>query len=102
MSPSFIMSLDRTAGRENARRSYPHCWNKTKQADPRELLLKTLDRLKAHLELLAELQGKLNRNPQLNLLVAPEWVRLRDTMLRALEPYPEARLAIAEALNAGK
>jgi hypothetical protein len=55
---------------------------------------------RACLELLAELEGELNRRPQINILVLPEWERIRVTMLTALAPYPEARTAVAEALRA--
>ncbi len=50
------------------------------------------------LELLGELLGELNRSPQVNMLLAPEWVAVRGVLLRALAPYPEARAATAAAL----
>ena len=51
------------------------------------------------LELLAEMEGELDRRPQVNVLVMQEWQALRSRLFAALEPYPEARLAIAEALQ---
>jgi hypothetical protein len=36
--------------------------------------------------------------PPRSLAAEPEWIALRTAMLRALEDYPEARLAIAAAL----
>lgn len=51
------------------------------------------------LELLAELRGKLNRAPQINVLVSNEWLMIRGLILTALEPYPDARLAVTKALN---
>ncbi len=56
---------------------------------------------RACLELLAELEGELNRRPQVNVLVTPEWVALRARIVAALVPYPEARLALAAALDEG-
>ncbi len=50
------------------------------------------------LELLGELLGELNRSPQVNILVAPEWLQVRAVLLQALAPYPEARAATAAAL----
>ena len=50
-------------------------------------------------ELLAEMEGELNRNPTINILVAPEWVAVRGVLLRALAPYPEARAQVALALQ---
>jgi len=35
------------------------------------------------------------------VLVMPEWLTLRARLLAALAPYPAARLALAEALDAG-
>ena len=53
------------------------------------------------IELLAKLKGELDERPQVNVLIAsPEWLSLRIAILRALEPFPEARLAVVEALNA--
>ena len=53
---------------------------------------------RANLELLGELLGELNRNPTVNILVAPEFVRIQTVLLHALGPYPEARVAVAAAL----
>ena len=53
------------------------------------------------LELLAELRGKLNRTPQVNILLSMEWTTIRANIMHSLEPYPDARLAVAKALNNG-
>jgi hypothetical protein len=37
--------------------------------------------------------------PRTDLAAEPEWQALRTTLLAALEPYPEARLAVAVALG---
>ena len=37
--------------------------------------------------------------PQRDLASEPEWIELRTTLLRALEPFPEARQAVADALG---
>ncbi len=50
------------------------------------------------LELLLEVEGELNRNPVVNIILSPEWTRLRAVIIGALAPYPEARLAIAARL----
>ena len=52
------------------------------------------------LELLAELEGELDRRPTINLLVAPEWLMVRSAMLDALRPFPDARTAVANRLIA--
>lgn len=70
----------------------------TKYADPRELVLKTAQQLTGQTQLLAKLLGQLDERPQINVLLAPEWLQVRSTLLMVLAPYPEARLAVAGAL----
>ncbi|MDQ2786843.1 MAG: hypothetical protein M3Y58_17780 [Chloroflexota bacterium] len=53
---------------------------------------------RACVELLAEMEGELNRNPVVNVILSPEWTRLRAVIIGALAPYPDARLAIAARL----
>ncbi len=52
------------------------------------------------LELLAKLLGELQASPTVNLVVSPEWIAARTRIVRALEPFPEARQAVARALVA--
>lgn len=54
---------------------------------------------KGCLELLAKLQGELAQEGSINIVLSPSWVSLRTVILRTLEPYPEARLKIAQALS---
>jgi len=54
---------------------------------------------KGCLELLAKLQGELAQEGSINIVLSPSWVSLRTVILRALEPYPEAKLKIAQALS---
>lgn len=60
--------------------------------------------LRQSIELIAELLHVLNQHPQTTQQVAlvhtPEWVRIREIIAKALEPYPEARLALSAALEA--
>jgi len=72
----------------------------TKYADPRELALKVAAQLKGQTELLAKLMGDLQQEGTVNLVVSPEWVRVRATLTGALAPYPEARVAVADCLAA--
>ncbi len=52
-----------------------------------------------NIALLAEMRGQLDRRPVMNVLLAsPEWVRVRMAMMEALEPYDEARGAVASRL----
>jgi len=56
---------------------------------------------RGNIELLGRLMGEIDDRPQFNLVVAPEWLALRGRIVVALAPYPEARTAVAEALDAG-
>lgn len=54
---------------------------------------------RGNLELLGKLMGQLDERPQVNILVAPEWLTVRAALLTALGPYPEARAAVALRLR---
>ena len=55
------------------------------------------------IELEARLLGELDERPQQNVQIAiaqtPEWARIREAIATALEPYPEARMALSAALE---
>jgi len=72
----------------------------TKYADPRELALKVAAQLKGQTELLAKLMGDLQQEGTVNIAVHPEWVKVRATLISALAPFPEARVAVAAQLVA--
>ncbi len=65
-----------------------------------DLALKAVDRVQRQIELQAKLLGELDERPQVNVLVAPEWLVVRSTLLEALRAYPEARTAVAARLVA--
>ncbi len=71
---------------------------KTRVADPRELILKAAAQLTTQVQLLAKLLGQLDERPQVNVLMAPEWLQVRAVLLTALAPYADARTAVAAAL----
>ena len=62
---------------------------------------------RGNLELLGKLTGELRERgiqpaPQntVNVLVtSPEWLKIRNVIARALQPFPEARAAVVEALR---
>ena len=54
---------------------------------------------RACLELLAKLQGELQQEGTVNVVLAPQWLELRTVILQTLEPWPEARLALAQAVK---
>jgi len=49
-------------------------------------------------ELMAKLRGELDERAVINVVLTPQWVQVRATLLQALTPYPEARTAAAVAL----
>ncbi len=49
--------------------------------------------------LLAEMEGELNRTPQISLYLSPEWLQVRGVLFQALGDFPEARAAAALALQ---
>ena len=65
-----------------------------------KIALNAIREARGNFELLAKLQGELNDNPQINILLASEWVELRSFIIEALEPYPESRRAVSRALEA--
>jgi hypothetical protein len=50
-------------------------------------------------ELYARVTGELQAQNVTNIVIAPEWVSLRNAILVALGPYPEARQAVIEAVG---
>jgi hypothetical protein len=65
-----------------------------------ETALRAIDRIQRQLELQAKLLGELDDRPQVNVLLAPEWLAVRSALLSALLPYPQARIDVAAALVA--
>jgi hypothetical protein len=53
---------------------------------------------RGNLELLAKLLGELDERP-VNVLISPEWLELRTVIVTALEPHPQARGAVLEAIE---
>ena len=71
--------------------------HEARQAGNTETALKAVDRVLRQIEFQARLLGELDA-PQVNVLLAPEWVSIRGMVLSALGPYPEARAAAAQQL----
>ena len=51
-----------------------------------------------NLELLVRVQVRSQAGPVQDLASSPEWLAVRAGILRALEPYPEARYAVSEEM----
>ncbi len=65
-----------------------------------DMQLKAIDRVQKQIELQAKLLGELDERPQINVLLAPEWLAVRAALFIALAPYPDARAAVAARLVA--
>jgi len=51
------------------------------------------------LELQAKLAGRIEAEKHLHLHVNPEWIELRTRILRIVEPFPEVKQRLIEALS---
>lgn len=63
-----------------------------------ELALKAVDRALKCIELYAKVKGIIQDQPQVNITLNAEWIELRSTIIQALQPFPEARRAVIDAL----
>jgi hypothetical protein len=60
--------------------------------------LRAVREARGGLELLAKLLGELDEAPTVNVSVNAGWPALRTALLSALEPFPEARRAVVQAI----
>jgi len=65
-----------------------------------DVALKAIDRIERQITLQARLLGDLDDRPVINLLISPEWARVRAVVVDALAGYPEARQAVTSGLLA--
>ncbi|MGI5985298.1 MAG: hypothetical protein ACOX7O_05535, partial [Oscillospiraceae bacterium] len=64
-----------------------------------ELALKSVDRALKCLDLFARVRGIIQEQPQVNILVNPQWIELKAVIVAALRPYPDALEAVRDALR---
>jgi hypothetical protein len=58
-----------------------------------------LKEIREQIRLLAELEGKLAGQSQINITLNAEWIELRTVIIRALEPFPEAKEVVVNAIR---
>ncbi len=58
-----------------------------------------LKEIREQLKFIAELEGRIAAQPTVNILVLPEWLTLREQIVIALRPYPEALEAVRNAIK---
>lgn len=63
-----------------------------------EMALKAIARVEKQIELQAKLLGQLRDAPVVNITLSAEWLSIQTVIITALDPYPVARLAVADAL----
>jgi hypothetical protein len=61
--------------------------------------LAAISQARGNLELPGKLAGELDERPQVNVLVSPEWLKLRAVIVGALEPHPAAHRGVLRALE---
>jgi len=60
--------------------------------------IKVLEAERRHLELVAKLTGQLQEATQVSFLLNPQYLTLKQTLIRILEPHPELRQEVSQAL----
>jgi hypothetical protein len=73
-----------------------------KQSGDLRLALGAISQTRANLELLAKLAGQLAQEGTTNIVIQPEYLQVRAVIVTALAPYPDARLAVVQALTAAE
>jgi len=51
------------------------------------------------LELMLKIHGQISDGPQITIVNNPEYIEFRTAILCALDPYPEARQAVVNAIH---
>jgi hypothetical protein len=73
----------------------------TEETHEHRTALAAIAEARRNLELIGEVTKELNRTPTLNLHLNAEWIEVRTAIIRALEPYSDARDAVLRALESG-
>jgi hypothetical protein len=58
-----------------------------------------LREIREQLKLLAELEGRIAAQPTINVTVSAEWIKLRTVIITALDPFPQAKEAMIDAIS---
>ncbi len=73
--------------------------SKTEEAEDWRAATGAIREARGCLELLGKLAGELQEGQTVNVIVSPQWVELRTTIIKALEPHPEAKFTVLRALQ---
>ena len=72
---------------------------RSRESEAHGLSLRAVDRIHRQIALQARLLGEMQDTRPVHLAVAPEWQSLRRRIVEALQPFPEARRAVVDALQ---
>ena len=72
--------------------------DEVEQTDDYRARLAAIREARANLELIGEVTKELDRTPTFELHLHPEWIELRTVIVRALEPYSDAKYAVVRAI----
>ena len=72
---------------------------KAEGSENHKIALQAIRELRELVRLWGELEGKLQSQPQINILVDPQWIELRTVIIQALDPYPQAKEAVVNAVG---
>jgi len=87
--------LDRV---EDLQRRTEEALAKAEEAENLFATFRGISEMRRNLELIGEVTKELNRTPTLNLQLNPQYIAVRTAIVQAVEPYPEAREAISQAM----
>lgn len=73
--------------------------DRAEEAEDHRTALSAIREIRGIVELLARMAGELRDGTKVSFIVSPDYQRLREAITTALAPFPEARLAVAEALR---
>jgi len=76
-----------------------HIYSEALKAENLNAAISAVRELRGITELYAKITGELQAQTVNNIIIMPEWLALRTAILKALEPYPEARRAVVEAVG---
>lgn len=58
-----------------------------------------LREIRGQIKLWAELEGRLASQPQVTIINNPEWIEIRTLIVKALDPFPQAKEAVILAIR---
>jgi hypothetical protein len=100
---SEVAAADDLLGQiQELRRKAIELLGKAEKAGDYRTALMGIREARACIETLLEVEGELDRRPTVNLVLSPEWIALRASIVAALQPYPDASTALVHFLDPGE